>query len=105
LLAALIIASRAASTDDLARAVEAETIARVRRLDTAEIPDVASYRTANPEVDSYVQTRRLEVRCRRSARHHGGLGDSQGTGFNLCAPARDCRLPSTWDHLAPVTAG
>jgi DNA-binding SARP family transcriptional activator/LysM repeat protein len=40
---------RALSPDDVARAVEAETIARARRLDAAEIPDAASYRTANPE--------------------------------------------------------
>jgi DNA-binding SARP family transcriptional activator len=40
---------QASSTDDVARAVEAETIARMRRLDAAEIPDAASYRTANPE--------------------------------------------------------
>ena len=40
---------RAKTADDLIRAVEAETIARTRRLDAAEAPDAASFRAANPE--------------------------------------------------------
>jgi DNA-binding SARP family transcriptional activator len=40
---------RAKASDDLARAVEAEMIARTRRLDAAEAPDAMSYREANPE--------------------------------------------------------
>jgi DNA-binding SARP family transcriptional activator len=40
---------RAKASDDLARAVEAEMIARTRRLDAAEAPDAVSYREANPE--------------------------------------------------------
>ena len=40
---------RAKASDDLARAVEAEMIARTRRLDTAEAIDAMSYREANPE--------------------------------------------------------
>jgi DNA-binding SARP family transcriptional activator len=40
---------RAKASDDLVRAVEAEMIARTRRLDAAEAPDAMSYREANPE--------------------------------------------------------
>ncbi len=40
---------RAKSTDDVARAVEAETIARTRRLDAADAPDAACFREENPE--------------------------------------------------------
>jgi DNA-binding SARP family transcriptional activator len=40
---------RAKASDDLARAVEAEVIARTRRLDAAEALDAMSYREANPE--------------------------------------------------------
>ncbi|MCU4187358.1 LysM peptidoglycan-binding domain-containing protein [Acidiferrimicrobium sp. IK] len=40
---------RAKSTDDVARAVEAETIARTRRLDAADAADAASFREENPE--------------------------------------------------------
>ena len=40
---------RAKASDDLARAVEAEMIARTRRLDAVEAIDAMSYREANPE--------------------------------------------------------
>ena len=40
---------RVKSTDDVARAVEAETIARTRRLDAADAPDAACFREENPE--------------------------------------------------------
>jgi DNA-binding SARP family transcriptional activator len=40
---------RAKSTDDVARAVQAETIARARRFAAAESPDATSYREQNPE--------------------------------------------------------
>jgi DNA-binding SARP family transcriptional activator/LysM repeat protein len=40
---------RAKAPDDLARAVEAEMIARTRRFDAAEARDAMSYREANPE--------------------------------------------------------
>jgi len=40
---------QAKASDDLVRAVEAEMIARTRRLDAAEAPDAVSYREANPE--------------------------------------------------------
>lgn len=40
---------RIESTDDMARAIEAEMIARARRLAVAEMPDAASYRAAIPE--------------------------------------------------------
>ena len=40
---------RAKTTDDLARAVEAEMIARTRRFDAADAPDAIGYRAANPE--------------------------------------------------------
>jgi DNA-binding SARP family transcriptional activator len=40
---------RAATVDNVARAVEAEHIARTRRLDAADAEDAASFRSANPE--------------------------------------------------------
>jgi DNA-binding SARP family transcriptional activator/LysM repeat protein len=40
---------RVETTDNAARAVEAEIIARTRRLDAAEASDAASFRAANPE--------------------------------------------------------
>jgi len=40
---------RTDSTDDMARAIEAEMIARTRRLAVAEMPDATSYRVAVPE--------------------------------------------------------
>ncbi|MDA8274247.1 MAG: bacterial transcriptional activator domain-containing protein, partial [Actinomycetota bacterium] len=40
---------RVKSTDDVARAVEAETIARTRRLDAADATDAACFREENPE--------------------------------------------------------
>ena len=40
---------RVKSTDDVARAVEAERIARTRRLDAADAPDAACFREENPE--------------------------------------------------------
>jgi len=40
---------RAKSTDDVARAVEADTIARTRRLDAADAADAACFREENPE--------------------------------------------------------
>lgn len=40
---------RAPSADELARAVQAATIARARRFDAAEVTDAASFREANPE--------------------------------------------------------
>ena len=39
----------APSADELARAVQAATIARARRFDAAEVTDAASFREANPE--------------------------------------------------------
>ena len=40
---------RPKTADDLARAVEAEMIARSRRFHAAEVPDATSYRATNPE--------------------------------------------------------
>ena len=40
---------RVETTDNAARAIEAEIIARTRRLDAAQTPDAASFRAANPE--------------------------------------------------------
>jgi DNA-binding SARP family transcriptional activator len=48
-LEAVLAIRRAQSNDDVARAVEAEIIARVRRFEAADVSDANSYRSENPE--------------------------------------------------------
>jgi DNA-binding SARP family transcriptional activator len=48
-LGPVVVIRRSQSNDDVARAVEAEIIARTRRFDAADVTDAGRYRSENPE--------------------------------------------------------